>query len=64
MTHIKLTRDFSAKSYVICLKQFTRRKEMSKLMISDKRKYFEESYLKTCPTIDGINWKFNLARAP
>ena len=73
--HLELVQDLSAATFLRCLRWFTSRRGTPRIIVSDNAKTFKAAKgilrelfgseeVKNCLTSKGIDWRFNLERAP
>ena len=64
MLHLEITPDLTTAAYIRSQRRFISRRGYPRLMISDNGKTFKGIELRKFNAKHGIQWKFNLARAP
>ena len=64
MVHLELCSDLGVTSLLACLKRFFARRGTPLNIISDNAKTFKSKVIKQFTAMRGINWNFNLAKAP
>lgn len=62
--HLELTPDISAEAFIRAFKRFIGRRGFPNFVISDNGKTFKDKTLKNYCLKHGIEWKYNVARAP
>ena len=64
MVHFEVTPDLTTAAYVRSQMRFISRRGCPSMMVSDNGKSFKGRELKKFNSVNGIKWRFNLARAP
>ena len=64
MIHLEMSTDMTADALIRSLIRFSGRRGCPTLIVSDNQKTFKSKILKSYVAQEGIEWKFNLAKAP